>query len=476
MRTLRARLILSHTLPLLVIILFLSIALDYMLETRIMLPGFGDELANEAKLVAEMATTQPDLWDNPSSAQAYLNRLKPILEPFVSFLDVHGELLASTDPNAGQIGTMMESGDQFAEVLAGSISIQTNYSRHLEADVVDVMVPVFGPDEQVVGAVRMTYHLENVYAQFLTLRYVIIGVLAVGLFIGVVMALILALNLSSALQQVTKAVRQLARGREYTPPIEQGPEEIRILLRTFNTLVTRLRDFEKNRRKLLANLIHELGRPLGALLLAVQALQGGAGEDESLHRNIMIGMEEELGILQRLLNDLTGLYDQVTGVLELKTQPIALTEWLRIVLQTHRESASAKGLHWQVTIPDDLPVIDVDPDRLAQALGNLVDNAIKFTPSGGEVSVDVSVQDNGVDINVQDTGPGIPMDEQANVFTRFYRGHSENRFPQGMGLGLSIARDLVMAHQGRLEFTSVPGEGSCFTIWLPVKVVENKIF
>jgi signal transduction histidine kinase len=103
---------------------------------------------------------------------------------------------------------------------------------------------------------------------------------------------------------------------------------------------------------------------------------------------------------------------------------------------------------------------------LAQAIGNLINNAIKFTPPGGKVTIRAGIQANEVWIAVQDTGPGIPDKDQELIFTPFFRGRAETRFPQGMGLGLSIARDLVMAHQGRLEFGSVQGQGSCFTIWL----------
>jgi two-component system sensor histidine kinase BaeS len=474
MHTLRTRIILSHILPLLVVLLLIGVTLDYVLETRILLPILSDELINEAKLFAEMTKNNQPLWDSSTAAQDYLNSLEPILDPFVTLLDSRGQLLASTDPlNAEQMGTVIESKEQFTETLARGISIKTTFSRQLETNVVEVMVPAMAADGKVIGVVRMTYHLENVYGRFLLLRYVIVGIVAAGTLLGVVMALLLALNLSNALQQVTHAVQLLATGQEYKPPIEQGPEEIRVLLRSINSLVERLRDLENMRRKLLTNLIHELGRPLGALLLAIQALQAGAGQDGAMRVDILAGMEEEMSILQRLLDDLTGLHNQLLGVLELKTQPIILTHWLPNVLRTHQEAANVKGLHWQVTISEELPTIEADPDRLAQAVGNLVNNAIKFTPSGGTVSVNTGVRDNEVWIRVNDTGTGIPLDEQANIFTPFYRGRSENRFPQGMGLGLSIARDLIVAHHGRLEFSSEPNEGSSFTIWLAYKPFES---
>ena len=468
MRTLRARIIISHILPLLIVLLLIGVALDYVLETRILLPNLSGELINEAKLFVEMTKNNKPIWDDPVFAQDYLDSLEPILDPFVMLLDLQGQILASTDPfDAGKVGSVIESKERFAEALEHGASIQTKYSRQLEANIVDVLVPASRTDGQVIGLVRMTYHLENVYGQFLILRYVIVGIVAAGIFLGVVMAILLALNLSNALQRVTHAVQLLATGQEYKQPVEQGPEEIRVLLRSVNSLVERLRELENMRGNLLTNLIHEIGRPLGALLLAIQALQAGAGQNEAMRVDILAGMEEEMSILQRLLNDLTGLHNQVLGVLELKTQPVILTQWLPNVLRTHQEAANVKGLLWQVTISEELPTIEADPNRLAQAVGNLVNNAIKFTPSGGTVSVDASGQDNQVWIRVNDSGPGIPLDEQANIYTPFYRGLSENRFPQGMGLGLSIARDLVAAHHGRLEFTSAPGEGSSFTIWLP---------
>ncbi len=470
MRTLRTRIIISHILPLLIVLLLIGVALDYVLEIRILLPNLSDELINEAKLFVEMTKNNQPIWDDPDAAQDYLDSLEPILDPFVMLLDLQGQILASTDPfDTGQIGSVIEQRERFAEALERGASIQTIYSRQLEANIVDVLVPARGSDGQVIGVVRMSYHLENVYGQFLSLRYIIIGIIVVGILLGVIMAMLLALNLSNALQRVTHAVQLLATGQEYKPPIEQGPEEIRVLLRSINSLVERLRDLENMRRKLLTNLIHELGRPLGALLLAIQALQAGAGQDEAMRVDILAGMEEEMSILQRLLDDLTGLHNQVLGVLELKTQPVILTQWLPNVLRTHQEAANAKGLLWQVTISEKLPTIEADPNRLAQAVGNLVNNAIKFTPSGGTASVNTGVRDNQVWIRINDTGPGIPLDEQTKIFTPFYRGRSENRFPQGMGLGLSIARDLVVAHHGRLEFSSEPGAGSSFTIWLPYK-------
>lgn len=468
MRTLRGRLILSHTLPLFIMLLLSGIALDYVLETKILLPIFTDELIREAELLVKTNIDQLEIWDSPTAAQEYLDRLSPHLDAHVMLLDINGQLLASTDPlSLEQIGTVIEPREYLMSILAGDVNVHTEYGRNSEANVADVFVPATGKDDEIIGIIRMTYYLENIYDQFLTLRYVIFGILLAAIILGTIIALVLALNIRESLNQATQAVLQLASGKEVETLPEQGAAEMRTLQRAVISLVERLRGMEEARGKLLSNLVHELGRPLGALLTAVQAMLAGAGDDEELRQEILSGMREEVGFLDRLLNDLTRLHDQVFGALELRTRPVELAQWLPKVLRSHRAVAIEKGLKWKVDVAADLPVVDADPDRLAQALGNLVHNAIKFTPPDGTVIVDTGVINSKVWIQVKDTGPGIPLEEQSKIFTPFYRSHSTTRFPQGMGLGLSIAHDLILAHQGRLEFTSTEGEGSCFTIWLP---------
>ena len=249
---------------------------------------------------------------------------------------------------------------------------------------------------------------------------------------------------------------------------ERGPEEIRVLQQAFNVLMKRLRALQESRRQLLANMVHELSTPLGALSSGVQALQEGADEDITLRRELLRGMNAELSRLEHLLQELTHLYDQVLGHVNLDRRAIALGEWFSGILPTWREAAQKKALRWQSSIPSQLPTVQADPERLAQILGNLLSNAIKYTDKGGTVTIAASPENERVRISVMDTGVGIAPDELDKIFTPFYRGRHAGRFPEGMGLGLPIARELAVAQGGRLEVESTPGKGSCFTMWLPV--------
>jgi signal transduction histidine kinase len=471
--TLRRRLVLSHVLPLLVIIPIMGITLIYVLETNVLLAELSRELVGHAALAAELSKDQPHVWDDPVLAGDFANRVSQYLIVRVMVIAPDGRLLASSDQaDAGRLGQVMNY-PGLTNALAGEVSVGTTYSQRLQSDVVDVWMPVIGPDQQMDGVLRLSQRFASVQQQFLQLRYLTLGVLAAGLFLGSAMGLFLALNMGRSLRRVTRAIYGLAGGQPLTPLPEQGPEEIRLLANAVNTLVERLHSLEQARRHLLANLVHELGRPLGALCSALEALEAGAGEDAALRLELLAGVKDEVGRLQRLLDDLARLHDQVLGTLELARRPVVLSEWLPTALVPWRAAAYDKDLRWEFALPSELPVLEIDPDRLGQALGNLLSNAIKYTPPGGTVSVGAGTQGEGIWIKVSDTGPGIAAADRTRIFTPFYRGQTGGRFPQGMGLGLTIARDLVTAHGGRLDFETVPGRGSRFTIWVPLTPHRN---
>ena len=466
-KTMRGRFVLSHVLPLLIIVPLMGIALIYVLETQVLLQNLSTELTGQGLLVSEIASSWGNVWTDPDRARELTMLAHSHVEARVMLLDAEGNVMSSSDPtDADRLGQPLPL-PGWAEARAGQVSVHTMYSRQLHHEVVDVLVPVTGPDDQVMGIVRLSHQLTGVYERFARLRYLVAGVLLAGLLLGGVVGWVLALNMERPLRRVTRALDRLIEGEHLSPLPERGPREMQVLARSVNSLVERLHGLEQARRQLLANLVHELGRPLGALRSAIQALLGGADQDEGLRQDLLTGMEDETERLRRLLDDLAGLHDQVLGALELDRRTIALGEWLAHTLGPWREATQDKGLQWQATIPSSLPVLKADPDRLGQVLGNLLSNAIKYTPSGGTVSVDAGVKDEMAWIRVGDTGPGIAPEDKERIFDPFYRSQLGRRFPQGMGLGLSIARDVVIAHGGRLEVDSAPGLGSRFTVFLP---------
>jgi two-component system sensor histidine kinase BaeS len=473
LNTLRRRFVLSHVLPFLVIIPVMGIALIYVLETQVLQPLLANELKVNASLIAEITHDHPEVWRDPALAQTILGRVDQGVDARMMLLDSQGHLLASDYPgDASRIGQVLDH-PGLAKVLTGQTSVHTDYSPRLHSQIADVLMPVVGDNGQILGIVRLSYPLTTVFAQFLHLRYLTVAVLVAGLLLGSAIGWLLAGDLQRPLGRVTQDIYRLAGGRELVPLQQQGVKEIDLLLSAFNTLVERLERGEEARRLLLAALVHELGRPLGAVQSAIQALQGGALQDGDMGQELLEGMAGELRRLDRLLDDLSLLRDRVAGGLQLDLRPTQLSAWLSGVLVPWRESARAKGLDWKAAIAADLPELEIDPDRVGQALGNVLSNAIKYTPPGARVSVSSGVSDDKFWVRVSDTGPGISAEDQKRIFTPFFRGRATSGANHGTGLGLSIARELMVAHNGQLEVSSTPGEGSEFTLWLPTVAFDS---
>lgn len=482
LKTVRSRLILSHILPLLIIVPVMGMGLIYVLETQVYLPALSRTLVNNARQLADLTALEVDIWRFPVVAQELVNRQAGQSDAQIMLLDARGRLLASSNPDDLRRTDPVVTDDVMNQLRqpGGPPALRAiHYNQGQNSEVIDVLVPVWGPSDTVIGFVRMSYPFATLASALYQLRFLIFSLLGLGLLLGSGIGALLAVSLSKPIREVTGAIGQIERNPEMALLPEYGPEEIRMLAQSVNELVVRLRSMETARRHLLANLVHEIGRPLGAMRAAIIALSNGAEKDPVLYHDLVTGMESETAQLQRLMNDLARLYDQVLGSLEMDRKPLDLSTWLPGVLRPWQTAADEKGVSWQVDGVEGLPTISADAMRLAQVIGNLANNAIKFTPTGGAVRVEAGVSPSpaGTDgappgkqvwIAFHDTGPGVGDEEQKKIFEPFYRGAQGQRFPQGMGLGLSIAKQLTEAHGGSLLVESEPGQGSCFTVWLPV--------
>jgi len=468
LNTLRGRFILSHILPLLIVIPLMGIATIYLIEEKILVPSLLSELRGNALMLSRMAARDQEIWQDPTYAQKLLAQGSFRTDGRLMLLDRNGTLLASSDPtDADRFGTRVEH-PGFDTAQQGQVATQLRYSQALGDDIADALAPVIGLDGELLGFIRLSFHYYSFIEQLYQLRYLLTGILIVALLLGAGLGIALAINVGAPVRQVTQAVYALANGERSEALPELGAEETRRLSRAVNVLFERLHSLEAARKRLLANLIHEIGRPLGALRMGIEALSHGANRDQQFYEELLEGMDQETARLQRLLEDLSHLHEQALGVLELDRQPLDLVTWLPGMLNPWQQAALQKRLHWELKLPDSLPLLQADPLRLGQVIGNLVSNAIKFTPGGGTVTVEAGEDGQHIWVQVGDTGPGIPPDAQQKMFEPFVRGGQGQRFPQGMGLGLSIARELVEAHGGKLELESAAGLGSKFTVRLPL--------
>jgi len=227
--------------------------------------------------------------------------------------------------------------------------------------------------------------------------------------------------------------------------------------------ITELRRLERVRRDFVANVSHEFKTPLTAIQGFAETLLGGALDDKANRERFVEIIREHARRLARLTDDLLKLSRIEAGRLELELRSIRVEALVNGCVETARFKAEAKGLRIHVDLPNGIPSVLADGAQLGEVLQNLLDNALQYTPSGGQIDVSATSNGQGVTFTVADTGIGIPESELARIFERFYRVDSaRSREAGGTGLGLAIARHIVDAHGGRIWVESAVGQGSRF--------------
>jgi signal transduction histidine kinase len=316
-----------------------------------------------------------------------------------------------------------------------------------------------------------------------TFRANVTGILAaVALFalgLSVLVSAGMARRFTTPLRRLTEASRGLAEGdlTRRVPPgdVRAGSSELAELAIQFNTMADRLqesveiirRDRDRS-RDFLADVSHELRTPLAALRMFNELLKEGAADDPEARSEFLESSGQQIERLDWLAQNLLELSKLDSGLVLLDLRPDDLRAAVETAVEQTRSAAIRRGVGLTVHLPDAPIRVRHDPQRIGQVVANLVANAVKFTPRGGSVGVDVAATADGARIEVVDTGVGIDPSELPHIFERFYRGSRANEARgSGSGLGLAIVRSIVDMHGGTVDVESRVGSGSRFTVTLP---------
>ncbi|CAA9588638.1 MAG: hypothetical protein AVDCRST_MAG86-4168 [uncultured Truepera sp.] len=300
--------------------------------------------------------------------------------------------------------------------------------------------------------------------QVLVLSIGVLVILSVGL------ALFLARRISGPITAVAGAAARIAEGdlsarAELPHYARRSRDETAVLAHHFNAMAAALEQLERERQALIADIAHELRTPLTILQGQLDAIQDGI---VPFNQGELGKLDAQTELLSRLIDDLRTLSLADAKRLTLERVPTDLVSVARRVCDSFREKAQRQGLTLDFRSTAPHAPFTADPDRLAQVLTNLLENAVRYTPSGGWVGVSVKTLSGGLKLSVEDTGPGLSHEAQARVFERFYRAEtSRGRAGGGSGLGLAIVRTLVELHGGRVEAHNRAAGGAAFHVTLP---------
>ncbi|HUW97058.1 MAG TPA: ATP-binding protein [Anaerolineae bacterium] len=315
-------------------------------------------------------------------------------------------------------------------------------------------------------------------AQPLQLRTKEFATGVVALLVSAGVAFLIARSIAKPLRRITTATEEIARGNYEEQLDITSPEEIRRLATSFNAMAREVEASRQAQRDFVANVSHDLKTPLTSIQGFSQAiLDGTAASEESLLRAAQV-IHEEADRMTRLVDDLLDLARIEAGQVVMAREPVALPSLLRDCAEKMALRAQQADVRLEVHSEGE-PVVAGDRDRLAQVISNLLDNALKHTPSGGRITLTarplvVETVKRGeppvslAEVAVSDTGDGIPPEDLSRIFERFYRGDkSRGKSGRGAGLGLAIVREIVQAHGGKIGAESVLGLGTRITLTLP---------
>jgi two-component system sensor histidine kinase BaeS len=435
---------------------------------RLLIDVLTQDLEVQAHLVAGRVAADLMGGDRPA-VQRILTELDTQMPARVLVIDTNRRLVGATEvEDRREIGRQSEQ-TGLSRALEGE-TVQTVLGRGAtnESEVLYVATPVLA-DGRIVGATRLAYQLQDIKGTLDRLNLGIgLGAIGTAICSGL-LALFFAASVSAPIQALSRATQALAAGDIEQRVAVRSKDEVGQLGTSFNDLAARLAELETAREEFAADISHELRALAGAMQTAITALTQGADQDPELKQALMDGLAGHADRLVRLADDLRELARIRDGWLTIKPEPVSLVAVARQAAAEWAAEAGRRNVRLDVG-GDQTAIVNGDADRLVQACGNLIENAIKYASDGGWIKAEVHAGAKVHTLAVEDNGPGIPPAELLAIFRRSYRVEGRSgEGPGGMGLGLAIVDRIVRAHGGDATASNAPGHGATFSIRLPAR-------
>ncbi|MCC6191946.1 MAG: HAMP domain-containing histidine kinase [Anaerolineales bacterium] len=324
----------------------------------------------------------------------------------------------------------------------------------------------WGPGSMLVVASRPTGLSALLFFRQNLLQPMLQAALVAAVMAGA-LSILIARSIAQPLARMAALSQGIARGDYAQTAPETGPKEVRSLASALNNMARQVQSTQQGQRDFLANVSHELRTPLTSIQGFAQAMLDGTVDSPAGRERSAQIIFDEAERMRRLVDGLLELARLDSNLRALARAPVDPRALLARVVEKFGLRAQSAGVSLQAQLPAGLPAVLGDGDRLAQVFDNLLDNALKHTPAGGRVVVTAETAPGGLNVHVADTGRGIPAEDLDRIFERFYQVDKSRTHGGGLGLGLSISREIVAAHGGQIQAHSRPGEGTTLTVSLP---------
>ena len=318
----------------------------------------------------------------------------------------------------------------------------------------------------IVGAVLVGSSMAELEATINEMYMLTLLSIGLSALVAGVLIYISSKSISRPLRQMNDAARVISGGDFEKRIVVNSRDEVGQLAESFNHMAEGLQEQERIRRAFIANLSHDIRSPLTSMRGFLQAIDDGTVEPDKLHYYIGIVMDESDRLIKLANNILdVGLLQETSLV----ATSFDINDLIRKTVLTFESEATTKNLNLHCLFANEKDIVKADYDKIQRVVYNLVDNAVKFAPESTEIIVETGYKEDSLYVSVKDSGPGIPPDEQNKIFERFFKGDpSRNENKRGSGLGLSIVKEFVHAHDGQITVESNPGDGCLFTFSIPV--------
>jgi two-component system, OmpR family, sensor kinase len=459
----RIRLTLWYT-GLLAIWLFVFGVLLYILLSSVLLNVLDNRLDGQAQYISNLVAGGPDAQATFLSGRTVLpGGSGSVSQYYVQVIAADGHIIALSDNLRGK-SLPIPAGilEDIAARRTRTYTVSIGDNIRLRVSSLPVVV-----DRIPLGAVLVGQDLMDIDASLAVIRNTLLLVSAAALVLAALGGAMLARFALRPIKAITDTAHQITvtqdLGRRI--PIVVPNDELGRLSSTINDMLARLETSFEAQRRLVANVSHDLRTPLTTIRGNLDLLKRGAIDDGAIRAEALQAIGDETERMSRLVSDLL-LLAQADAGMQLQRQPVEMDTLLLEVYRQAQMMALVQGISVKLG-GEDQALVSGDVDRLRQLLLNLIDNALKYTPRGGQVVLILRRTDGWVLIEVEDSGIGIGPEDLPHIFDRFYRADRSRARRSGSGLGLSIAQWIAHVHGGRIEIKSELGKGSTFTVWLP---------